>query len=216
MTEQEWLACDEPGLMLHWLLEREARHRKVRLFACLCGRQAWAGLTDERSRRAVAVAEGDAAGQRSRGELAAAHRAAAAARGAATPGAPGLPAWAAMLTTLPNSQLATDLALLSSWAGGRSTQRTLAQRCHWLRDLFGNPFRPVVAPAGWSSTVVQLAQAAYDERQLPSDHLNLARLAVLADALEATGARGDIVEHLRSPGPHVRGCWALDLLLGKA
>jgi RNA-directed DNA polymerase len=36
----------------------------------------------------------------------------------------------------------------------------------------------------------------------------------LADALEENGASGELLEHLRSPGPHVRGCWALDLVLG--
>src|SRR5688572_16857480 len=42
------------------------------------------------------------------------------------------------------------------------------------------------------------------------------RLSVLADALEEAGATGELVAHLRSPGPHVRGCWALDLVLGLA
>jgi hypothetical protein len=42
------------------------------------------------------------------------------------------------------------------------------------------------------------------------------RLAVLADALEEAGCNdAEILTHLRSPGPHVRGCWALDLILGK-
>ena len=54
------------------------------------------------------------------------------------------------------------------------------------------------------------------EPQMPEGSLDLDRLAVLADALSATGcADADILAHLRSPGPHVRGCWALDLLLGK-
>jgi hypothetical protein len=60
---------------------------------------------------------------------------------------------------------------------------------------------------------VQLAQVAYDERNLPSWELDPARLA---DALEEAGcADADILSHLRGPGPHVRGCWAVDLLLGK-
>jgi hypothetical protein len=42
------------------------------------------------------------------------------------------------------------------------------------------------------------------------------RLAVLADALEDAGCENaDVLGHLRSPGPHARGCWALDLILGK-
>ena len=74
-----------------------------------------------------------------------------------------------------------------------------------------------IGPACPTSTVVALANAAYDERELPSGHLDPARLAVLSDALEEAGcADADLLAHLRSPGPHVRGCWALDLVLGKS
>lgn len=53
-----------------------------------------------------------------------------------------------------------------------------------------------------------------DERQLPSGHLDAGRLAILADALEeGGGANADILSHCRSPGPHVRGCWVVDLIL---
>jgi hypothetical protein len=84
-----------------------------------------------------------------------------------------------------------------------------------IRDIFGNPFRPVKLAAIYQTPiVVALAQAAYDEKQLPRDELNLLRLAVLADALEEVGAPGELVTHLRSPGPHVRGCFAVDLCLG--
>ncbi len=64
-------------------------------------------------------------------------------------------------------------------------------------------------------TVKALAQAAYDERELPSGHLDPVRLTVLADGLEEEGADQALVDHLRSPGPHVRGCHALDLLLNR-
>jgi hypothetical protein len=51
---------------------------------------------------------------------------------------------------------------------------------------------------------------------LPSSELDTARLTVLADALEEAGCGdGEMLGHLRSAGPHVRGCWALDLVLGK-
>ncbi len=86
-----------------------------------------------------------------------------------------------------------------------------------LRELFGNPFRPVALDLTWRSpATLHLAQAAYDERDLPSGSLDPARLAVLADALESAGCdSAETLDHLRGPGPHVRGCWALDLLLGK-
>ena len=61
-----------------------------------------------------------------------------------------------------------------------------------------------------------MAEAAYEQRELPAGTLDPARLTVLADALEDAGcADADLLGHLRGPGPHVRGCWAVDLLLGK-
>jgi hypothetical protein len=63
---------------------------------------------------------------------------------------------------------------------------------------------------------VGLAQAAYDNRILPSGTLEPARLAVLSDALEDAGCVDRaILDDLRGPGPHVRGCWTLDLILKK-
>jgi hypothetical protein len=85
-----------------------------------------------------------------------------------------------------------------------------------MRDLF-NPFRPVRVDRAWlRPAVTSLATAAYEERSLPSGELDPVRLAVLADALEDAGCTSaDLLGHLRSPGPHVRGCWALDQILGK-
>jgi hypothetical protein len=85
-----------------------------------------------------------------------------------------------------------------------------------LRCIFGNPFRPATLDfACRTSAVISLATAAYEERDLPSGHLDPARLVILADALEDGGADPDLVDHLRGPGPHVRGCWAVDLILSK-
>ena len=87
----------------------------------------------------------------------------------------------------------------------------------FLRCVVGNPFRPVtINPAWLTATVTSLARTAYEERTLPSGELDPARLAVLSDALEEAGcADTDILAHLRGPGPHVRGCWVVDLVLGK-
>jgi len=93
-----------------------------------------------------------------------------------------------------------------------------AAHCALLRDIFGSlSFRPVVIDPAWRTpTVHALAQAAYDTRILPSGALDNARLAVLGDALEEAGCdNADILNHLRQPGEHVRGCWVVDLLLGK-
>jgi hypothetical protein len=54
-------------------------------------------------------------------------------------------------------------------------------------------------------------------RGLHSGELDHGRLAVLADALEEAGCDNqEMLTHLRGPGPHVRGCWVVDVLLGKA
>jgi hypothetical protein len=86
-----------------------------------------------------------------------------------------------------------------------------------VRDVFGNPFRPATCDPAWRTPdVLDLAQAAYEERHLPAGTLDAARLAVLADALEEAGcSNADILDHLRQPSEHVRGCWAVDALLGK-
>jgi hypothetical protein len=89
--------------------------------------------------------------------------------------------------------------------------------CGLLRDVFGNPFRPVTLDAnGLTPAVRTLARAAYEDRALPSGELDRQCLAVLADALEEAGCTDvQLLGHLRGPGPHVRGCWPLDLLLAK-
>jgi hypothetical protein len=103
--------------------------------------------------------------------------------------------------------------------GARAVQAGL------LRDIFGPlPFRSLHLEHRWRTPlVVSLARAAYEERVAPDPSrpgwlvLDPVRLLVLADALEEAGC-GDpeILEHLRGPGPHVRGCFLLDLLLARS
>jgi hypothetical protein len=87
-----------------------------------------------------------------------------------------------------------------------------------LRDVIGNPFRPAPLNAAWRTpTSLALAAAAYDNRILPAGTLEPARLAVLADALEEAGCTdAEILGHLRLPGPHLRGCFAVDQVLGRS
>ncbi len=86
-----------------------------------------------------------------------------------------------------------------------------------LRDILGNPFRPLpLSPSLLTPTILSLAQASYSERLLPQGHLEPARLAVLADALEEVGCADEgVLGHLRGPGPHVRGCHVVDAVLGR-
>jgi len=83
-----------------------------------------------------------------------------------------------------------------------------------VRDLFGNPFRPVTldpALLGWNNEgAPRLAQSIYDEEAFD-------RLGELADTLAEAGCTNrEVLDHCRSAGPHVRGCWVVDLLLGKS
>jgi hypothetical protein len=103
----------------------------------------------------------------------------------------------------------------------RAMSRDRRARAELLRDVVGNPYRPVNIPAAWlaweGGIVVGLARGAYEKRELPSGRLDAGRLAILADALEEAGCDDHILlGHLRGPGPHVRGCWAVEALGAKA
>jgi hypothetical protein len=104
------------------------------------------------------------------------------------------------------------------WAGC-FTETTVGQyhpelppsyRSDMLRDIFGNPFRPVVFSAAWrTDTALSLARQMYDSRDFSA-------MPILADALQDAGCDSDdVLNHCRQPGEHVRGCWVVDLVLGK-
>jgi hypothetical protein len=85
-----------------------------------------------------------------------------------------------------------------------------------IHEVFRNPFLPTaLGPALCTTDVLALAEAAYQERLMPSGALAPQHLAVLADALEEAGADPRLLAHLRGPGPHVRGCFAVDAALGR-
>ena len=120
-----------------------------------------------------------------------------------------------------------DAAARAEAAARDARARAVTAECQaqalLLHDIFGPlPFRPLppVAPPllSWNNALVpRLARSAYDERHLPSGHLDAQRIAVLADALEDAGCQDDeLLQHLREPGPHVRGCFVIDLLLNRA
>ncbi|MBP3954889.1 hypothetical protein J8F10_06280 [Gemmata sp. G18] len=77
-----------------------------------------------------------------------------------------------------------------------------------LREIFGNPFRSVALSPDWlTSTAVGLASQMYESRDFGA-------MPTLADALQDAGCDiADVLDHCRGPGPHVRGCWVVDLVL---
>ncbi len=93
----------------------------------------------------------------------------------------------------------------------RAWDEEQAAQADLIRDIFGNPFRPATADPRWLTiSAVALAQHMYQSR-------DFSPMPALADALQDAGCDSeDILSHCRGPGPHVRGCWVVDLLLGKA
>ena len=202
MNEGEWLTCTDPEKMLEFLRGRTGvltsisrnptiSKRKLGLFIVACCYRVW-GQMDEPSRRAVLVLERFADGLATRIDLTAATERA---------------AWEALARTPVGWMRA-------AWEASKT------ESSDFLREIYNSHRRLVLDPAvlAWNdAAVVRLAQAAYEERHLPEGTLDTGRLAVLADALEEAGCTdADILSHLRGPGPHVRGCWVLDLCLGKS
>jgi hypothetical protein len=190
MTEAEWLACTDPQEMLAFLLAHPGySERKVRLFAVACYWQVEEFHWDEPLFDAEVEAVEDSALQLCTEEA-------------------DYAAWMAQWAA-ERSQYAED----GAWPAGAAE----AGQADLLRDLFGNPFRPLALDAGsLPPTVRDLAQAAYEERLERNRELDPTRLAILADALEEAGCTEPaVLDHLRGPGPHVRGCWPVDLVLAR-
>jgi hypothetical protein len=219
MTEPEWLSSTNPRPMLEFLGRRKASDRKVRLFGAACFRRIWGLVLDEWDRAAVELAEKYADGEVGRQELedgrAAGPQDRFCVRDAIAYTGSYRAAWLA----------SQDAAKLAVWDIARWEAREIAHLAELdshstlLRDVFGPlPFRLPAVERSWlawnDEAVVGLAQAAYDNRRLPAGTLDGERLAVLADALEEAGcADAELLGHLRGPGPHVRGCWVVDLVL---
>jgi hypothetical protein len=229
MTEVEWLACNDLEPMLAFLRDK-ARDRKIRLFACACYRRATEleeelshGLSVARVPEQILLAEGYADGKVAYGELAFMFR-----RRYASNPHPEVLLWHAGYDGLiyPDPLPMEFVGRLADWPVRTATDRCTTsievtaarseeqhRQSNMFRDIFGNPFRPVVLDPAWlawnGGTVRKMAQAIYDDRAFD-------RLPILADALEEAGcANRDILDHCRSGGDHVRGCWVIDLLLGK-
>ncbi len=240
MTEAEWLACAQPQLMLEFI-GTQASERKLRLFAVACIHRTWREVRKRRCRTAVELAEQYADSQapledlieacdrawdvvhemeRSGGddwpeqvEYAAAWAAAQASRTECEE----CPYYYCVIDTTDSIVDLVRYAVLTSggpsdeWAAAKAEQLAHADL---LRDIFGNPFRPICALSptvlSWNDgTVRRMADSLYEGRTFD-------RLPILADALLDAGCDSeDLIGHCRSQGPHTRGCWAVDLILGK-
>jgi hypothetical protein len=218
MTEQEWLASTDPegdfgkgwpvdAAPLMDFLRGRASKRKLRLLALACFRCLGSFAED------LTLAERHADGQATAEEL------------------KSFEDWVSIWVDDPGlhradqesirlqhaATLGDPLSVIYSSfypASGRSGA------CALVRDVLGNPFRPVAVRPDWlawnDGTVPRMARAIYEGRQLPRGTLDNTRLAVLADALEEAGCNDrDILDHCRIRGEHVLGCWVVDLLSGK-
>jgi hypothetical protein len=216
MTEAEWLATSNPTAMLE---DTElTSDRKLRLFAVACCRRVWEFLRDARARRAVEVAEwyadgaatveqlDDARDTAERGECAVdweLHIAQCTTRRAAN----------AASCVLYASKLYADMVVSPSASNAEwdlADSAESAAQAILLREVFGNPFRPLTFSPSWrTNTAAALARTMHDSREFSA-------MPILADALQDAGCDNeDILSHCRGPGPHVRGCWVVDLVLGK-
>lgn len=233
MTEAEWLACTNPTPMLEFL-QGKASDRKLRLFACAYCQWLWPLLVDERSRNAVVTTECFVDGLSGIDEMHTACAEAVAAVDAVMHQSTVIPfgvsahsladlrvrvaaAQAVAELTQGNileamkavGQVGAECVSHGHLASAKAVQP--AMQAAVLRDIFGNPFRlPAVNPSWQTSKLAELAQSIYDEQAFD-------RLPILADVLaeEAGCTNAEILAHCHEPGEHFRGCWVLDLLLGK-
>jgi hypothetical protein len=244
MTADEWQAWTDPRPMLRYLLgtnyprvqdvesfpDCRGSDRKLRLFACACYHRIRHLLPDPVARWGVEVAERYADGLAT-----AADRDWAEVR-VREPSDALEPRWRvsrdaeramlmpthealalALIVLWPQAQKAAyyassnaSLAAEAMADSGKARQTEEHAQCGLLRDIFGN-LRPVALDPAWrTSDVVQLARGIYDDRAFD-------RMPILADALMDAGCTSDdVLSHCRGSGPHVRGCWVVDLLLGKS
>jgi hypothetical protein len=214
MTEAEWLACDDPLRMLAFA-HAQAGERKLRLFACACARIDWRHLRPPHH-HAIDTAERVAEGRAAPSALAT-HRALSlgvASGSGRTAAERAIERLIGAIFDRKGGYISVS-AYETRWAEARAEVYPVA--CSLARCILF-PFRTAARTPAWrTADAVAVAEGAYADRTAPDGHLTSLRLSILADALEEAGCTdAAILSHLRSPGPHARGCWAVDLILGKS
>jgi hypothetical protein len=226
MTEAEWLTCRNNLKMLE-LLRPRLSDRKLRLFQVACCRRMWDLIPDERWRESVLVAERYA-------DKDATDKMRIAARNRLwNPHSPREIHLSALHAVGVATQKTMERRKFLSYGGAAAVvgeaarsacDPTTSEHAHavaygnehkaeadLIRDIFGNPFRPLTFSPSWrTDTAVTLARQMYESRDFSA-------MPILADALQDAGCDSDnILSHCRDPNAvHVRGCWVVDLVLGK-
>ena len=216
MTEDRWLQSTHVDAMIDQCLAlpvpRPFNGRKKRLFACGCFRLLWPSIRCPLVRRAVETAEDYADRRASAGEL----------------DQQRYPTGGVAINSLDHRlQIAIQSLMISNlnpaflaWQvrasddpfryGPNRYSEGCPEQTELLREILGNPFQRVKCDPSWrTSTATALARQMYDSRDFSA-------MPILADALQDAGCdNDDILDHCRGIGPHVRGCWVVDLVLGK-
>jgi hypothetical protein len=240
MTEAQWLACDDPLLLLPFLRtpwadwqSKGSNRRRLQLFVCATCRRFWPLLGDAGFQHLLEFSERDADGK------------------AHWDGEAHWAEWSkivesawALYRNLPETTQGSHVCRAAVWSTVARANQNFAEAAiremlllnsKWstlkhllgelvhvtkrserlyhvqlLHDIFGNPFRAVTFSPEWrTDTALSLARQMYESRDFGA-------MPILADALQDAGCDNeDILNHCRGEGPHVLGCWVVDLVLGK-
>ena len=232
MRKETWTRTNDVDRMIRFLVARTAE-RKLRLIACAACRRVWRFMADERSQEAVVVAEKFADGLVSREQLVRAYDGAVAAFASEGGQSQSVScaAAAAHHASFPGDIANSLERALGSAAGSRVSEAAEAvdrgekvpsnfeklvyleervRQADMIRDICGNLFDRIEMQESEIGILIRdLARTMYDSR-------NFDRMKELAEELAGGEAKAStLVNHLVSQKQHFRGCWALDVILGK-
>lgn len=228
MSEADWQSCSDPQAMLEVLRSSgNASDRKLRLFACACCRRVWNVIENERIREAIETAEQYADSVTTQERLKQVEEMAWDIGNGTVEGVAAALAYIAGYVAGENIDNAVhavvDISVVAwpnphkaaGFVGGSASEMATARLSEGhkqgglFRDIFGNPFgpTPTINPSLLTPAIVGFANQIYEQRTFD-------QLPALGDMLAEAGCTdAELLAHLRSEGPHVRGCWALDVVL---